>query len=108
MDLKFSAMVLAAGFGKRMMPLTRDIPKPLLNINGISLLDNSINFLKKLGCNQVVVNTHYKNTQIESSIGKRKDRDDIDLIHEKEILDTAGAVKNAINLFKNENIIRQK
>ena len=53
-------MILAAGFGKRMMPLTKELPKPLIKINGITLLDNSINFLKKLGCNEIIINTHYK------------------------------------------------
>ena len=44
MNLNYSGMILAAGFGKRMMPLTNDKPKPLIEINGITLLDNSINF----------------------------------------------------------------
>lgn len=46
MTLKFTAMILAAGYGRRMLPLTKQIPKPLLDINGITLLDNSINFVK--------------------------------------------------------------
>ena len=105
MNLKFSGMILAAGYGKRLMPLTKKIPKPLIDVNGIVLLDNSINFLKKLGCNQIIINTHYQNIKIENFIYKRKDRNIITLIHEKEILDTAGAVKNAISLFNNKNII---
>ena len=51
-------MILAAGYGKRMMPLTHSAPKPLLNINGITLLENSINFLIKLGCKKIIINTH--------------------------------------------------
>ena len=45
MTLNYSGMILAAGFGKRMMPLTKDLPKPLISINGTTLLDNAINFL---------------------------------------------------------------
>ena len=105
MNIKFSGMILAAGYGKRLMPLTKDIPKPLISINGITLLDNSINFLKNLGCNQIIINTHYMNIKIENFVNKRRDKNIITLIHEEEILDTAGAVKNAINFFENENII---
>ena len=56
----FSTMILAAGFGKRMLPLTSNLPKPLIKINGITLFDNTINFLQSLGCKQIVINTHYK------------------------------------------------
>jgi MurNAc alpha-1-phosphate uridylyltransferase len=105
MTLNYSGMILAAGFGKRMMPLTKNIPKPLISINGITLLDNAIDFLKKLGCRQIIINTHYHHLKIEKSISKRKDIHDIKLIYEKEILDTAGAVKNAIPYFKNENLL---
>ena len=105
MTLNFSGMILAAGFGKRMMPLTKDLPKPLIDINGITLLDNAINFLKKLGCSQIVINTHYHPLKIKESINKRKDINDIELIYEKEILDTGGAVKNAIPYCKNNNLL---
>ena len=48
MTLNYSGMILAAGFGKRMMPLTKNLPKPLIDINGVTLLDNAINFLRKV------------------------------------------------------------
>ena len=48
MIFNYSGMILAAGFGKRMLPLTRNKPKPLIEINGLTLLENSINFLIKL------------------------------------------------------------
>ena len=98
-------MILAAGFGKRMLPLTKDVPKPLIDINGITLLDNSINFLKKLGCTQIIINTHYQHTKIQKSINLRKSQNNIKLIYEKEILDTGGGVKNAIPHFNNNNIL---
>ena len=105
MRFKFSAMILAAGYGKRMLPLTKDIPKPLIEVNGITLLDNSINFLKKLGCDQIIINSHYLYPKIEAAIKSRITKDNITLIHEKEILNTGGGVKNAIPFLKNKNLL---
>jgi len=105
MTFNYSGMILAAGFGKRMMPLTKDLPKPLISINGITLLENAIDFLKKLGCQQIIINTHYHHLKIESFINQRKDIVNIKLVYEKEILDTGGAVKNATPYFKNNNLL---
>ena len=60
----FSAMILAAGFGTRMLPLTNKNPKPLIEIDGVSLLKNAIDFLFKIGCKKIVINTHYKHNLI--------------------------------------------
>ena len=105
MNIKFSGMILAAGFGKRMLPLTKNSPKPLIEINGITLLDNSINFLKKLGCNEIIINTHYQYLKIQDAINRRRDKDMISIIYEKELLDTGGGVKNAISYFSSNNIL---
>ena len=59
------AMILAAGFGKRMMPLTEKIPKPLIKIGHKSLLERSIELLIKIGINEIVLNTHYLSDEIE-------------------------------------------
>ena len=64
MSKSFSAMILAAGFGKRMLPITKKIPKPLIEINNITLLENLINFLLNIGCKEIVINTHYKHKMI--------------------------------------------
>ena len=66
----FSAMILAAGFGKRMLPLTNKIPKPLIQINNTSLLKNCIDFLSNIGCKKIVINTHYKHNLITDFIVK--------------------------------------
>ena len=60
MDLNFSGMILAAGFGKRLMPLTKNLPKSLIEINNTTLLANCINFLKKSGCKEIIINSHYQ------------------------------------------------
>jgi len=105
MKINFSAIILSAGFGKRMMPLTKELPKPLIEINGITLLENSINFLKELGCNQIIINTHYKHFKIQKLLNKIKENNNITLVYEKKILDTGGGVKNAISYFKNDNFL---
>lgn len=105
MNSNYSGMILAAGFGKRMLQLTKDKPKPLIDINGITLLDNSINFLKKLGCSEIIINTHYKHNLIKNLIKNRIDNKYIKIIYEPEILNTGGGVKNASSLFSSENII---
>ena len=58
------AMILSAGFGKRLNPLTLKHPKPLLKIGQETLLSNTINFLEKLKIEKVIINTHYLGDQI--------------------------------------------
>ena len=101
----FSAMILAAGYGKRMLSLTKKIPKPLVKVNGIPLLKNTIDFLYKIGCKKIVINTHYKHNLISEFIQEISINYDIKISYEKNILDTAGGVKNAMRLFDDENII---
>ena len=97
------AMILAAGFGKRIQPLTLKCPKPLLQIGEETLLSNTIKFLESYGVKQIVINTHYLSEQIVDYINKFFFKSEILLIEEKnKILDTGGGVLNAINYFKND------
>tara|TARA_Y100000590_G_scaffold327381_1_gene371685 strand:+ start:86 stop:787 length:702 start_codon:yes stop_codon:yes gene_type:complete len=105
MTINFTAMILAAGYGKRMHPLTIDIPKPLIEINNISLLKNTIDFLFKLGCSKIIINTHFKHELILAYINKNYNSKNIFISYEKEILDTGGGVKNASTLFNKESIL---
>ena len=66
------AMILAAGFGKRIHPLTLTSPNPLLKIGNETLLSNTLKFLKLSGINQVVINVHYLGEQIVDYINKNK------------------------------------
>ena len=68
---KFTLMILAAGYGTRMFPLTKKKPKPLLKIKNNTLLENTIIFFEKLGCNKFIINTHYLHEQIEIFIKKK-------------------------------------
>ena len=100
------AMILAAGFGKRIYPLTLEYPKPLLKIGNETLLSNTLKFLKLFGIEQVVINVHYLGDQIINYIKKNKFEFIINIVEEKEkILNTGGGVLNAINFFSKEPFI---
>ena len=78
------AMILCAGFGKRLQPLTFQRPKPLLEIDNHTLLSNTINFLEKFGIRQVVINIHYLGEQIVDYIKKKNLSLDISIVKEEE------------------------
>ena len=97
------AMILSAGYGKRLYPLTIKCPKPLLKIDGETLLSNTLKFLERFGIKQVVINVHYLGEQIVDYISKNKFNLSITIVKEKEkILDTGGGILNAIHHFSNE------
>ena len=100
------AMILAAGFGKRINPLTLKKPKPLLKIGNETLLSNTIKFLVSFGAELIVINVHYLSEQIIEYIKKNKFNADIKIIKEEDqILDTGGALLNAIKYFSKEPFI---
>jgi len=99
------AMILSAGFGNRLNPLTLKYPKPLLKIGQETLLSNTINFLEKMGIKQIIINTHYLGDQIVEYINKKKFNLEIFILkEEKEILDTGGGIFNALKYF-NESFL---
>jgi MurNAc alpha-1-phosphate uridylyltransferase len=99
------AIVLAAGFGKRVLPLTNTTPKPLLKINNVSLLANTLNFLKKFGVKHFAINTHHLGEQIENFAKSNKGIYDIKIFKEKEILGTGGGIRNALSFFLDKPFI---
>ena len=99
------AIVLAAGFGKRVLPLTNTTPKPLLKINNVSLLANTLNFLKKFGVKHFAINTHHLGEQIENFAESNKGIYDIKIFKEKEILGTGGGIRNALSFFLDKPFI---
>jgi len=97
------AMILAAGFGKRIYPLTLKNPKPLLKIGNETLLSNALKFLELFGVKQAVINVHYLREQIVEYLDKSQFNLIINIVNEKDkILDTGGGVLNAIQHFSNE------
>jgi len=96
------AMIFAAGFGKRLVPLTKKTPKPLLQLNGKTLLENCILFLEDCGIKEIVINVHHLAGQIIDFINKNKFKSKIHISHEKEkILGTGGGLIYAKNNIKN-------
>ncbi len=91
-----TAMLLAAGFGTRMQPLTNNCPKPLIKLAGTSLIDWTLNRLRGDGIKHFVVNTHYLPEKLQSHFAGHAD---VQLIHEDPILETGGGVKNALSLL---------
>ena len=97
------AIILSAGYGKRLNPLTLSRPKSLLKINKKTLLENIIYLLEKFGIKEIKINTHYLSDQIASFINSKKFNSKIILIEEhKQILDTGGGVLNAAKNFNND------
>lgn len=94
-----TAMVLAAGFGTRMRPLTSARPKPLIELDGRTLLERVIDRLEAAGISKVVVNVHYHADQIEAALARRSSPR-IEISDERDaILDTGGGVCRALSLL---------
>src|ERR1044072_9313005 len=90
------AMVLAAGLGKRMRPLTDTLPKPLVPVAGKALIDHVLDKLDQAGVTRAVVNVHYHAGQIDAHL-KTRTRPRIVISDERdEILDTGGGVVKAL------------
>jgi len=89
-----TAMILAAGRGERMRPLTDTTPKPLIAIRGRSMLDRTLDRLSEHGVRNVVVNVHHLGEQIATEVGGRAH-----IVREDRLLDTGGSVKNALSLL---------
>ena len=97
-------IILSSGKGTRMMPLTKDTPKPMLEINGEYLLENKINLCRKSGLNEITINVAYKKNVIINYI-KTLDID-IHLVDEgDEPLGTAEGIRNIIKSFSDEEFI---
>ena len=101
-----TALVLCAGYGKRLNPLTLKNPKPLLKLNNLTLLENTINLIKKLGINEIKLNTFYLKDQIKIFIEEKNFDVKIKIIEDgNEILDTGGGIFNMINSLNEENFM---
>jgi len=93
-----TALILCAGYGERLKPLTLTQPKPLLKIDKITLLENCINLTQSLGIEKVIINTFYLNEKIENFIKEKKFNLDIKIINDgKKILNTGGGILNMMN-----------
>ena len=95
------AMILAAGFGERMLPLTQKTPKPLIMVGSKNLLERTIELLIKIGINELVINTHYLSQEINNFLKTKNYEISINVTKEQELLDTGGGILNATKKFEN-------
>ena len=99
------AMILAAGFGKRLMPLTQDTPKPLLKVGNESLIQRNINFLIKNGFSDIVINISYLGDLIEDHIKNVFPNSNILFSYEDRPLGTGGGILNALKILGSETFL---
>jgi MurNAc alpha-1-phosphate uridylyltransferase len=93
-----TALILCAGHGKRLNPLTLTVPKPLLKVDEIALLENCINLIQSLRIEKVIINTFYLKEKITDFISVKKFNLDITIINDgKTILNTGGGILNMMN-----------
>ena len=101
-----TALILCAGFGKRLNPLTLNDPKPLLNFRKNTLLEHTLILIKKLGIEKVKLNTFHLKEKIEKFIKNKNFDLDIEIVNDgKQILDTGGGIFNMIKRTREENFL---
>ena len=94
------AMILAAGRGERLRPLTDRIPKPMLSVGGEALIVHQIRWLRRAGITDIVINLHHLGTQIEERVGRGHDLGvTVQYSREETLLDTGGGIKAALPLL---------
>ena len=101
-----TALILCAGLGKRLNPLTLKTPKPLLKLNNITMLEMCINMILELRIEKVIINTFHLGDQISFFIRNKKFPIDIKVIEDgNKILDTGGGILNMMKNSKEENFL---
>ena len=92
-------MILAAGYGKRMLPITKETPKPLLKVSNKTLIQRNIEILINSGFNEIVINTAYLGSMIIEHVTKCFPSADIKFSKEENPLGTGGGVMKALHLL---------
>ena len=101
-----TALILCAGLGKRLNPLTLNTPKPLLKLKNITILEKCINMILDLGIKKILINTFYLEDQIIKFIKNKKFPIDIQIIKDgQNILNTGGGILNMIKSTEDSNFI---
>ena len=101
-----TALILCAGFGKRLNPITLDIPKPLLKINDLTLLDHCIKLIIDLDIKKILINTFHLKEKFYEYFNNHNYKVDIEVIEDGNIiLDTGGGIYNLINKSSDENFL---
>ena len=96
--IPYKAMVLAAGLGTRLKPVTDTLPKALVQVDNRALIDHALDRLEAVGVGEVVVNTHYLAEQLQAHLSGRKSPV-LQISHEDDLLDTGGGIAKALPLL---------
>ena len=100
------ALIMAGGFGKRLRPLTNDVPKPMLEIAGIPLLEITINYLKSLGISKILISTFHLSEKIMNYFGNGSIFNvEIEYLHEESPSGTAGCLGMIPNNYQYESLL---
>ena len=98
-----TALILCAGFGKRLHPLTLDVPKPLIKLKNVAILETCINLIESLGIKKIILNTFYLRDIMSSFLKNKNFESEIVVVDDGiNILDTGGGILNMLN-HSNEN-----
>ncbi len=101
-----TALILCAGYGKRLNPITLDTPKPLLELHNVTMLEKCIQLIKNLGIKKILINTFYLKDHFPKFLKDKKFDIDIQIIEDgKEILDTGGGILNLIKQSNEDDFI---
>ncbi len=101
-----TALILCAGFGKRLNPLTLDTPKPLLKLKNTTMLENCINLIIKLGVEKIILNTFYLEEKIIDFFKKKNFPVEIQIIKDgDQILNTGGGILKMSNISSENDFI---
>ena len=99
------AMILAAGFGKRLLPITKKIPKPLLKVGESTLIHNNIQFLIESGFSEIIINVSYLGKMIKKHIDELFPNQNIVFSFEEKPLGTGGGILNALHLLGDKSFL---
>ena len=101
---EIKGLLLAAGLGRRLRPLTDSKPKCLMQVGGKKMLERWLDELRSCGCSEVIINTHYLAEQVTQFIDSYKTKYSIEIenSYEYELLGTAGTLRHNINKFRNK------
>ena len=97
------AIILAAGLGKRMLPLTNELPKPMVKIKGKPIIKHLIDLLDQIGIEKICVNVHYKSELLSDYLESIKNKKILISDETDELLDTGGGIKKAFDLLEEDN-----
>lgn len=101
-----TAMIMAAGKGTRMMPLTADRPKPLVEVAGTALLDHVLDHLRAASVGRIVINAHYRASQVEDHMAAHAADFQVAISDERDLLlDTGGGLVRALPLISDDPFI---